>query len=77
MMHIGDTQVLRDLEMHPASSRSLISSLTKVLYFKGLVFHFVKTGGPIVGRSIFMMWFAQNLWKICRLSLQICWSAKC
>ena len=40
--------------MQPASSRSLISSSTKVLYFKGMVYRFVETGGPVVGRSISM-----------------------
>ena len=53
-MHIGDTQSLRDLEMHLASSRSLISSLTKAFYFKGAVYGFVDTGGPVVERSISM-----------------------
>ena len=40
--------------MHLASSRSLISSSTKVLYFKGMVYGFVEAGGPVVGRSISM-----------------------
>ena len=53
-MHIRDAQSLRDLEMHQASSRSLISSLMKVLYFKGMVYSFVETSGPVVGRSISM-----------------------
>ena len=52
MMHMGDAQSLSDLEMHPASSRSLISSLTKDLYLEGMVYGFVETSGPVVGRSI-------------------------
>ena len=40
--------------MHLASSRSLISSSMKVLYFKGMVYGFIETGGPVVGRSISM-----------------------
>ena len=48
-MQISDAQLLRDLEMHPASSRHLISSLMKALYFKGVVYSFVETGGPVVG----------------------------
>ena len=45
-------QSLSDMEMHLASLRSFISSLTKDLYFKGMVYGFVETGGPVVGRSI-------------------------
>ena len=51
-MHMGDAQLLSDLEMHPASSRSFISLLMKDLYFSGMVYGFVAMGGPVVGRSI-------------------------
>ena len=50
-MHIGDAQLLRDLKMQPASSKSLISSLTKDWYFKEIVYGFDDPGGPVVGRS--------------------------
>ena len=51
-MHIRDAQSLSDLEMQLASSRSFLSSSTNNLYFKGIVYSFVETGGPVVGRSI-------------------------
>ena len=49
---MGDAQWLSDLEMHPASSRSFISLSMKDLYFRGVVYGFVATDGPVVGRSI-------------------------
>ena len=49
---MGDAQLLSDLEMHPASSRSFISSSMKDLYFSSMVYGFVAIGGPVVGRSI-------------------------
>ena len=52
MMHMGDAQSLNDLEIHPVSSRSLISSSMKDLYFKGIVYSFFATDGPVVCRSI-------------------------
>ena len=52
MMHIGDAQSLRDLEMQLAASKSWISSLMKDWYFKGIVYGFDDTGGYMVGRSI-------------------------
>ena len=51
-MHMRDAQLLSDLEMQPASSRSFISSSTKDLYFSGMVYGFIATGGPVVGRFI-------------------------
>ena len=52
MMQMGDAQLLSDLEMQPAFSRSFISSSMKDLYFRGMVYGFVAMGGPVVGRSI-------------------------
>ena len=37
MMQMGDAQLLSDLEMHLASSRSFISSSMKDLYLRGMV----------------------------------------
>ena len=52
MMHIGDAQSLRHLEMQQASFKSQIYSSTKDWYFKGIVYGFDDTGGPLVGKSI-------------------------
>ena len=49
---MGDAQSLSDFEIHPASSRSLISSSAMDLYFRGMVYGFDASGRPIVGRSI-------------------------
>ena len=54
MMHIRDAQLLSDLEMQLASLRGFISSSMKDLYFKGMVYGSVETGGPVVGRFISM-----------------------
>ena len=51
-MHMGDAQLLSDLEMHLASSSSFISLSMKDLYFSGMVYGFVAMSGPVVGRSI-------------------------
>ena len=50
---MGEAQLhIMTWKCSPASSRSFISSSTKDLYFKGMVYGFVETGGPVVGRSI-------------------------
>ena len=49
---MGDAQLLSNFEIHPVSSRSFISSSTKDLYFRGMVYGFDATGRPVVGRSI-------------------------
>ena len=51
-MHMGDAQLVSDLEMYPVSSGSFISLSMKHLYFSGMVYGFVAMGGPVVGRSI-------------------------
>ena len=48
-MHMGDAQLLSDLEMHLASSSSFISLSMKDLYFSGMVYGFVAMSGPVVG----------------------------
>ena len=83
-MHIWDAQLLRDLEMHLASSISLISSSLKVLYFKGMVYGFVEIGGPVVGRSISMRLVHQKSaedleiisanWLV-SIVLSLCWTS--
>ena len=49
---MGDAQSLSDLEVHLASPRGFISSSMKDLYFSGMLYGFVATGGPVVRRSI-------------------------
>ena len=49
---MGDAQLLSDLEMHLASSRSFISLSMKDLYFSSMVYGFIAMCGPVVGRSI-------------------------
>ena len=47
-----DAQLLSDFEIYPASSRSFISLSMKDIYFRGMVYGFDATGGPVAGRSI-------------------------
>ena len=60
-MQVGDAKSPSDFDMQPVSSRSFISSSTNDLYLKGIVYHVDATGKPVVGRSILLDWFCQNL----------------
>ena len=51
-IQMGDVQSLSDFEIHPASSRSFISSSMKDLFFTGMAYSFDATGRPVVDRSI-------------------------